>query len=81
MSIEITITVGIFLFSIFSGLVVSIRKMDMRRIENLESKMAKSQTEEEVRQLLNDKLEPVKTELQSINRSIEKLVDHLIEKK
>ena len=52
----------------------------MQRLERLESGLTDKISEQEVRQILTDKLEPVTDDLKEIKDKVDKVIDHLINK-
>lgn len=81
MSLESIITITFTVLGLVLGLVGYIWRNAVSRIENLEKNMQDKTSEQDVRQLLNDKLEPVKEDLQEIKTRLEHILDNLINKK
>ena len=53
----------------------------MQRVDKLEEKIESKMSEEEVRQLLTDKLDPIQKELNNIQDSTTRILYHILEMK
>lgn len=69
------------------GLVAYIRKKDVDKIEKLEDRISQSVTESQVRQIVIDKIDPIKEDLteikddmKSCNAKLDKLFDNQFQK-
>jgi hypothetical protein len=52
----------------------------MQRIENLEKTITSKMSEEDIRQLLADKIEPISSDICDIKQTMKDLYNHLIQK-
>lgn len=81
MSLDTIITISIALVSVFSGLVLYIRKMDMQRIDKLESSIVQKADKEEVKDLISAKLDPMREDIKETKELLIKLLDLELKKK
>lgn len=75
---EWSILLPILIPSVIALLAYGFRISIMQRIDNLEQKSMNHVTEQQTRQILNDKLEPLKEDLIEIKEQLNKLFDRLI---
>jgi len=75
---DATITICLTIIPIILTPMIYIVRTFMHRIDILEEKISNKITEEEVRLLLSDKLEPVQTNLRDIKTSLDSLTAHIL---
>jgi len=80
MSWESIVVIGATILSLISAPFLYVWKGHVKRLEKLEDMMQTKQTEQDVRTLLDDKLEPVRSDLQEIKERINHLLDTIINK-
>lgn len=51
------------------------------RVERLEIKTSQFKTEEEIRQIINDKIDPIREDIKEIRTKLDQLLDLIINKK
>lgn len=78
MTFDSIIAITIAAVSVVSAPVIYIYKNTMQRIDRLEESNQTKMTEPEVRQLLDDKLEHVRQNLEDVKVSIDKLTIHVL---
>lgn len=71
---------AITILSIVFAPVLYIWRSFVRRVEVLEEQMATKVTEDEVRTVLKDKLEPLHDDVDALNSKLDKILDYLIKK-
>jgi predicted secreted protein len=81
MTLESIIAIGITCASIICAPVVYIARSFMQRIDTLEATVKEKISEKEVRQIVRDKLDPIKSDLEEIKHNQEMILNHLISKK
>lgn len=77
----IDITIALYVITGVISLLLYIWKLSVSRIEKLEKTEEMKPTKEEVRQLLDDKLQPVTDDLIEIKTRVETLINFIMTKK
>lgn len=80
MSIESLIAIGVSLISLIAAPFIYIWKSVMQRIEILERNQSKKMDADQVKELLLDKLQPLKEDIKGIENKLDKIIEHLIDK-
>lgn len=78
---ETLITVASVVLPLFAGIIAYFVRNIMSRIEKLEQSLDTAVTEQQVRQILTDKIDPVKEDMSDIKDNIKKLFDLYITKR
>ena len=81
MSFDDLTTIGLAVLTLIAAPLLYIWKGVMSRLESLEKQMSDKMSEDSVRTLVNDKIDPLKDDLKEIKTSIDKLINHIIELK
>ncbi len=80
MSWEQIITIGTTVFTIISAPVLYIWRTTVHRIDNLEKEQVTKVDRAEVKELINERLDPVHEDLNEIKNRIESLINYIITK-
>lgn len=80
MSWESIVVIVATVISVVSAPFVYMWKTTMQRIETLENQIDLKVTDAEVRAIVTDKIEPLKENMQSVDRKLDFIIDHLIKK-
>jgi Tfp pilus assembly protein PilO len=67
--------------TILLGIISFFLRAQMQRIDTLEDQIATKTSEAEVRQLLADKVDPLKEKMSEITEKVDKVIDLLIKKR
>ena len=81
MSFETIFAISITILSIVLAPVLYIWKSVMSRLDELERRQHNKMDHKEVRLLIEDKINPLHEDLQEIKKSLDRIVDKLIDKK
>lgn len=76
MDLSLFITIGSGVFGLFAYFV----RVQMQRLDTLEQQIITKMTEEETRQILSDKVDPIKEDMAEIKLKVDKVIDLLINK-
>lgn len=71
-SLLITAATGI------AGIIAYFLRLQMQRLDTLEQQMPMKTTESEVRQILADKIDPIKESMSEIKDKVDKVIDLLL---
>jgi HAMP domain-containing protein len=81
MNIETIITLAATGLAVLTAPLVYLWRSVMARLDNLETEMKKKISEEDVRQVINDKIEPINDKCDDIKASINQILEHILAKR
>lgn len=80
MSWETIITITIAVLSIVAAPFIHVWRTTMQRIDSLEAQIDSKVTDIEVREIVTSKIEPLKENMQSVDRKLDFIIEQLIKK-
>jgi hypothetical protein len=78
MNLETIITLSVTGLAVVTGPVIYLWRSVMARLDSLEADMKKKVSEEEVRQVIQDKIQPINEKCDDIKDSVNKILDHIL---
>ena len=81
MGIDSIVTIGVALLGLVLPPIVYVWRDIVSRIKDLEKAQKDNMDEKEIRLLISDRLDPLKEDLQELKIQINKLINHIIEKR
>ena len=81
MDLTTIVTIGTFVASAVLGLIAHVVRSQVQRIDDLEHSIMRKTDESEVRQIVADKVDPIKESMSEIKEKVDKVIDLLIRNK